>query len=137
MDLYDNPANLFVANFLGTANVLSGRFFDEAGGTVFLSDGDLRLPLGGAMAGRARHLVFRPQHLGIRSPDGAAPGGKLELLGVVRRREFLGGVVRYQVDMAGHPVLVDATHQRGEPPFAPGAEVQLLLDRSQVVVLPD
>jgi iron(III) transport system ATP-binding protein len=134
-ELYDNPANLFVANFLGVANVVPGAVADEAGRLVFRSDdGAVRVPIG--EAGRAvRHIVFRPQNLLIRPAGAPVPDRMTRLSGTVNHAEFLGGVVRYQVAVGGHLVLVDAAHQRGEGAMAEGAAVNLLLNDDLVIGL--
>jgi multiple sugar transport system ATP-binding protein len=65
LDLYDNPANLFVAGFIGSPamNVLEGTI-----GSSGFSFGDLTLPLANAPAGSTGRPVrygFRPEHLQI------------------------------------------------------------------------
>ena len=87
MELYERPANLFVANFLGTANILDA----EAG---------IAVPAG-------QKLVFRPQHAIL------APVGGATMSGPVTNREFLGATVRYGVRIAGGEVLVDTPFQSG------------------------
>jgi multiple sugar transport system ATP-binding protein len=62
LELYDRPANLFVAGFIGSPamNVLEGRI--EGGGFVM---GDLVLPMGAApaaSAGRPASYGIRPEH---------------------------------------------------------------------------
>ncbi|MCA0300789.1 MAG: ABC transporter ATP-binding protein [Proteobacteria bacterium] len=100
MELYERPANLFVAGFLGTANILPGR----VAGDAFEVTGGARvaLPRGAAVPAGAR-LVFRPQHAAL-TPDGA-------LRGPITHREFLGATVRYGVDVGGTEILVDAPFQ--------------------------
>jgi multiple sugar transport system ATP-binding protein len=66
LDLYDRPANLFVAQFIGSPamNVLSGRI--EGGG--FVTDGGLRLPLSRVPAGaqgRPARYGIRPEHFAL------------------------------------------------------------------------
>jgi hypothetical protein len=53
---------------------------------------------------------------------------------VVRHTEFLGSIIRYAVDVSGHTVLVDETHQQGTEPFAQNAAVDLLVDPDQIMV---
>ena len=53
MELYDRPANLFVANFLGVANVVEGIMTEENGKPEFhSSDGAVIVPI-------ARNLITR------------------------------------------------------------------------------
>jgi multiple sugar transport system ATP-binding protein len=66
LDLYDRPANLFVAGFIGSPamNVLEGRL--EGGGFAL---GDLRLPVGSAPAAsaeRAAYYGIRPEHFQLQ-----------------------------------------------------------------------
>ena len=135
MELYDHPANLFVANFLGIANVVAGNMAEESGKLVFhSSDGAVVVPVaeGGQGSGS---IVFRPQNLTIR-PQDAKPGpGTTQLTGKVEHKEFLGGVVRYRVDVGGHFILVDAPHQRGEEAMPEGTPVRLCLNSEQVIGL--
>jgi multiple sugar transport system ATP-binding protein len=69
LELYDRPANLFVAQFIGSPamNVLEGRL--EASGFAM---GGLMLPVQsvpGAAVGRAAYYGIRPEHFQLR-PDG-------------------------------------------------------------------
>jgi multiple sugar transport system ATP-binding protein len=62
LELYDRPANLFVAGFIGSPamNILEGRL--DAAGFVL---GDLTLPVGAApaaAAGRPAYYGIRPEH---------------------------------------------------------------------------
>ena len=138
MELYDNPCNLFVAEFLGTANVLAGHFEQTGGSSIFSDSSQIRLPLSRPVANGPGHLVFRPQNLRIQSGSTPAPTDPAigHLSGVVERLEFLGSVLRYQVHVSGHSILVDAHHRRGEPPHSPGAAVRLLFDPEELVPLP-
>ncbi|HRO27601.1 MAG TPA: TOBE domain-containing protein, partial [Luteimonas sp.] len=78
MALYERPANLFVATFLGSPamNVLSGTLRNEGGWTLALDDGT-RLPLPAdagldqAWHGRGLELGVRPEHL-LRAGEGDA-----------------------------------------------------------------
>jgi multiple sugar transport system ATP-binding protein len=68
LDLYDRPANLFVAGFIGSPamNFLAGRL--EAG--AFVTDGGLRLPVAAAPAGSdGRPVIYgvRPEHFQLTS----------------------------------------------------------------------
>jgi multiple sugar transport system ATP-binding protein len=79
LELYDRPANLFVAGFIGSPsmNLIAGRIEGGAGALPrFVAEGAV-LPIGDAIAvGRAgRALVYgvRPEHLAISDDPGAIP----------------------------------------------------------------
>ncbi len=99
LELYREPANLFVADFIGTSNLLAGR----REGETFVSEELGKLELRGAAgpAGRA-HLVVRPEDVRISgaSGGGAAPGA---VVGVVADVQFKGGSSQVAVDVPALP----------------------------------
>jgi iron(III) transport system ATP-binding protein len=135
MELYDRPANLFVANFLGVANVVEGTMAVENGKVVFhSSDGAVVVPVTEGNQGPS-NIVFRPQNLKILPQDAKPESGTTQLSGKVEHWEFLGGVVRYQVAVGGHFILVDAPHQRGETAMPEGTPMTFCLNSDQIISL--
>jgi len=71
LDVYDRPANLFVAGFVGSPpmNFFPGEIVQEGGGTSVRLDGGLLLPLErtdlAASAGRPVVLGIRPEHISV------------------------------------------------------------------------
>jgi iron(III) transport system ATP-binding protein len=137
MQLYDKPANLFVADFLGTANVLRGCFANVGSGSEFRIDGNLAIEFDTAYPPGDGNLMFRPQNLSLAQPGAEAPVGAVRFNGTIRQREFLGALVRYEVETGQQRLLVDDNHQRGAAIFALNAAVDLFLTRDQVVVMTD
>ena len=101
-DIYERPADLFVAVFVGQVSLL--RATVEAEG---LRLGSLRLPLPpGAppvQPGREVILALRPEaiHIGTGSEDRNGLGGR------VVSTTYLGTTVRYRVEVAQQHVTVD------------------------------
>lgn len=126
-ELYDHPANLFVASFLGRANLIEGEVRDGA-----FYAGDVCFALAPGIAPGRGTLVLRPQGIRIlRDETEAAP-----LCARVLHSEFLGSHVRYTLELPGGLRLsADEPHLRGIPPFAVGAEVRLVIDARQGNVL--
>ena len=110
MELYERPANLFVAGFLGSANIL-----DERSGVA--------IPAG-------KRLVFRPQHATLSPAEGAA------LRGPVTHREFLGATVRYGVRIGGSEILIDTPFQSGDELRTVGDLVGVALPPQRMLYLP-
>jgi multiple sugar transport system ATP-binding protein len=76
LELYDRPANLFVAGFIGSPamNLLKGRIVVK-GGAFFVTESGATLPLTSPPPGSdGRPAVYgiRPEHLGIGGSDGLA-----------------------------------------------------------------
>jgi iron(III) transport system ATP-binding protein len=134
MELYDNPANLFVATFLGTANVLRGVVEDAGGGAQFNALDGARIPVDSPGRG-PRSLMFRPQNVVIAAADKSADSDSVRIAGTVRHMEFLGSIIRYGVAIGADTVLVDHRHQQGAPVYAMDSQVSLLLPKDQLMVL--
>ncbi|MDJ0811522.1 MAG: ABC transporter ATP-binding protein [Desulfobacterales bacterium] len=135
VELYDNPANLFVAKFLGVANVIEGALAEEDGKVYFRSsDGTVMVPINGESSGSAS-IVFRPQNLTIRRREEALINGATRLEGSVDHKEFLGSIIRYRVKIGQHFVLVDKAHQRGAQALPEGTPVSVYLNQEQVIKL--
>ncbi|MCP4379887.1 MAG: sn-glycerol-3-phosphate ABC transporter ATP-binding protein UgpC [Hyphomicrobiales bacterium] len=76
LDLYDTPANLFVAGFIGSPamNIIKGHMQGSNDKPMFLADEGIELPapaLPEAMSGRATTFGVRPEHL-VLADDGFA-----------------------------------------------------------------
>lgn len=127
-EVYDNPANSFVAKFLGTANILEGA----VSGTFFECGDSLKIPVAAdEVPGKAK-LVVRPES--IEFCQDVSEGA---LAGTVVSAEFLGGMVRYVVDVGGQNLIVDERHTRGRKRLASGEAVSLKLDPDQAVLIRD
>jgi putative spermidine/putrescine transport system ATP-binding protein len=71
-DLYDRPASLFVADFIGESNILRGRYARQGSGVGILSRGSWRWLVGqlaserlGLADGAAAALIVRPERIRI------------------------------------------------------------------------
>ena len=103
-DLYDRPANAFVAGFVGKCNVIEGTF---EGGDVFRTKAGMPLPCSAEQGGRGEvFLAIRPENVSITE----APAASLQAR--VANIVYLGGQSEIVLDMQGTPLsaLVSA-HQ--------------------------
>ncbi len=124
-ELYRHPANLFVADFIGTSNRIGGRL----DGATFLADRFGPLPTGdrerATVTGPA-HLVVRPEEVRLVAPGtGSLDGGVVET-------QFQGGSSTVVVDVAGmdRPFLVT---EHGATDAVRGATVGLAWEHAVVV----
>ncbi len=141
-ELYDNPANRFVAGFLGMANILDGRLARENGTAAFHAHSGITVPLGASqvadrVTGESCSIMFRPQSVAIRPAAAPDTQAGVTLPGVVKHREFLGNVIRYAVGIKESVILVDDAHKPNQPSFPLDSKVTLSLASEQVVVLTD
>ena len=137
LNLYDNPANRFVASFLGTANLLEGRIETGDGGLWFIADAGPRLRLmpDAGVDGDRTAAMMRPQNLTITDANGALGEDAAVLEGTVEMLEFLGTIVRYAVRVGGVSMLVDETHRVGRAVHAVGDNVRLGVEAADIRLL--
>ncbi len=114
-EVYDQPANVFVSDFVGEANLLDGVVGGHEGGlaTVAVEGGALRvLPTATTPAVGAAVVSIRPERIALRQPD--QPDGACEnsLAGTLERVVFLGNLVRCHVRV-GEQLVLTAELPRG------------------------
>jgi len=136
-ELFDRPANRFVAEFVGTINLLPGSLQKTIGESVqFISSsvGTLNLPLVEGMPAHGEaSIAFRPH--GIILADHETDPSRLWLSGSVSEREFLGEFVRYHVRVGSANLIADQPHYLGVPDFGREAQVHMGIDPAQIQVL--
>ena len=135
-ELYDDPANRFIASFVGTINIVPGTLERVEGRTVFRSPhlGELVFPGPVPSTGPAE-IALRPHSLVLAAPRSAADPARAWIAATVVEREFLGEFVRYKVSADGVELIVDQPHYAGEPGFAPGTKVRVGIDCAQMKLL--
>ena len=136
MSLYDHPVNPFVANFVGTMNMIEGRVLARAHDRVTLEVqgvGELQIPLLKPAPEATSMLVsFRPHSLRVQAADAARDTRFVWLPGAVEASEFLGEFTRYQVRIGAQRLAVDAPHVAGTPKLPVDSLVSLGLEPSQM-----
>jgi iron(III) transport system ATP-binding protein len=137
--LYDEPVNAFVANFVGTMNLMPGQVRARSAQTLTLDVdgvGDLHLPwLVEAPEGDHLMISFRPHSLRVDVADAPRDARFVWMPGTVEASEFLGEFTRYRVRVGSQSLAVDQAHHAGLGKFPVGAAVSLGLEPSQVRLL--
>jgi iron(III) transport system ATP-binding protein len=121
-ELYDRPANRFVATFLGSTNLIEGRIADGC----FIADDFALKGIDGPPGPVC--ISVRPQDISI----GAEPA---TVAAAVTGREFLGGYIRYRARTSHREFIVDVAHRRDAESYDVGAAVGLGLDARRIAVL--
>lgn len=135
MNLYDQPVNLFVAEFLGTANIVRGEVTANDDRSWFTGEDGWHIQLPQSLkAGGQGALVFRPQNVAVSAAD--EQPRESELFGEIEYREFLGSVLRYGVKVGANRVLIDEHHRQGVPPLQSGQTVKLSVDADSLAWIP-
>ena len=127
-DIYEHPASLFAAKFLGVANQFSGRSLGTNGsfGQVALDDGSILLTSNSLPSTGARlTIIVRPEKM-LMAPSGRgeASGASLpnSIAGKVQKLVYLGSNLTYIIETAVGPITV-YQQNRDAPMLDSGAEV--------------
>jgi len=125
-EVYERPANLFVADFMGLVNKLPGTVIGQVAGKARVRIGaqtiDAELSHGMVGALKAVTVAIRPEaiRLGAAEPNGSAN----VLRGRLVESAFLGNIVDHQVDVDGMLVRVQGDRRHG---LATGSTVALTI----------
>jgi len=113
--IYDEPADTYVADFLGVSNLMEVDVVERGPGSackIKLGESVLSADFGGEDAPDRAHAVIRPERVRIEAFDAAAgsgPAGPNRVPGMVERLVYLGSATQVMLRLA------------------PGAQVQALL----------
>jgi spermidine/putrescine transport system ATP-binding protein len=147
-DLYERPADGFVADFVGSLNVFDGRVAEARGDDVIVYPEEVppdpsftprlvvRHP--GLAVGAAIRVAVRPERIWIAAQGAAsgAPDGA-RLHGVVAAVTYLGATTQVTVTLpGGRTVLIGMTSDGRIAGLAPGVPVEIGWDPDAAFVLP-
>jgi len=129
-ELYEEPASLFVADFIGDANIVDARLAEVTGerGRVLLAGLELSLPHRGAAPGPVT-VAIRPDSLTLSREPGAAPS----LPARIAKAAYLGTHMEYTVDCALGSLFV--IERSTADPYAPGADIWVSFGTAGVTVV--
>jgi len=133
-EIYRHPRTTFVADFIGRANFvpavvksLNGNSLtiEALGQILTVPNPDRTL-----QAGQAVNMVIRPEAVQVVEQGG-------QYTGVVRWASYLGSVVEYEIEVAGHSLSITDADPRHTVIYPPGHEVRLRLLEDCAYILPD
>lgn len=124
MEIYEEPATKFVADFIGDTNFLDGDLSETDSGVV-VTVGDVDIAVNASSIPDGGGSVFvRPEKMNVQVA-GFTDSSLNTLEGIVDRRLFLGSKVRYFVDVRGLEVVVDDANQHATKIHDTGDDVVL------------
>ncbi|MFD7324598.1 ABC transporter ATP-binding protein [Streptomyces sp. NPDC059875] len=133
-DLYENPRTTFVANFLGTSNLIEAEVAETGGSELVVTagGGKLRLPADRCSAtvrtGGKVLVGVRPEKISLAHADdaGTISEGRNKVTGRIVDSSFIGVSTQYVVNSpAGAELQVYEQNIERDSRLTPGAEVVL------------
>jgi len=141
-ELYERPRTRFVADFVGSNNLLPGRVVTRRGDRLVVDTalGALEAIGAGAPAADRCVLAIRPENVGIAAGAvaGASAAGANVIAGRVALVSYLGNTLRYDVQTAQGPVLkADIRDPWHHDPLPPGELVAVSFLASVTLAVAD
>jgi putative spermidine/putrescine transport system ATP-binding protein len=141
-ELYETPATLFAASFMGESTVFRGHLDEVHGQPMLLSRGR-HIPVSNRACHRARlergqaaAMIVRPERL--RSDGAVASSGNPSVSGVVMEELYLGSIRKYVVDLEGDHRAIARVPLGSEQAWPPvGGRVHLTWNLEHGVLVPD
>ncbi|KOV66119.1 ABC transporter ATP-binding protein [Streptomyces sp. MMG1121] len=133
-DLYENPNTTFVANFLGTSNLIEAEVDTKNGDDIVLKAGGGKLVLPEARcsaptkAGGKVLVGIRPEKISLTHADdaGEIPEGRNRLTGKIADASFIGVSTQYVIDSpVCDELAVYVQNVERDGRLVPGADVVL------------
>ncbi|AYN39151.1 ABC transporter ATP-binding protein [Streptomyces dangxiongensis] len=133
-DLYENPRTTFVANFLGTSNLIRAEVDTRSGDDLVLTAGGGKLVLSEARcsapttAGGTVLVGIRPEKISLTHADdaGSVPAGRNRITGTIADASFIGVSTQYVIDSpVCEELSVYVQNVERDGRLVPGAEVVL------------
>ncbi|MEU9995090.1 ABC transporter ATP-binding protein [Streptomyces sp. NPDC050848] len=133
-DLYENPRTTFVANFLGTSNLIEAEVVETGGSDLVVTAGGGKLRLPGdrcsatVRTGGKVLVGVRPEKISLAHADdaGKIADGRNKVTGRIVDSSFIGVSTQYVVNSpAGAELQVYEQNIERDTRLVPGAEVVL------------
>jgi ABC-type Fe3+/spermidine/putrescine transport system ATPase subunit len=153
-EVYDEPANAYVADFLGVSNLLDASVEPGSNGTAFVTMGDFRLraTAGATGASGDAKVTIRPERIRVsprfgdagRPSDANATAGSAAaddgqdntMPGMVERLVFTGSSTQIIVRLAPGGVIQALLQNEGDDlPFEQGTPVTVALPPDALRIL--
>ena len=132
-EVYRQPANEFVANFIGRANFVDGEVAGVEGDRLVVKalGGllDIPQPADERHVGEPVRLVVRPEAIKIDEPEGGFPA-------VVKRSSYLGELIEYDLEIGGQVLIATESDVVRAEVYPQGKKITIGFHKNAVYCLP-
>jgi len=146
-ELYDEPINRYVADFVGKTNFFDGAVLETSDSSTTLKLASDQIVVGAQSKGTTRlaigskaSVAVRPEMISISAADEAINGTNITIPGQVMNRIFLGEHSEYLIATEGYGevmVLSPRSFEGASRNFAPGDSVSISWNPEAALILGD
>ncbi|MBP2241788.1 ABC-type Fe3+/spermidine/putrescine transport system ATPase subunit [Cytobacillus eiseniae] len=135
-ELYSNPLTPFIADFVGTSNIIDVEIVEQINGTIKLKGDNFLLQSTNTIEKKQAKAIIRPEHIQVLPYDTDVNKEEVNVLeGIVLMSTYLGPTVRYDMKVGDQEIIVDTTYSSGISIFEEGRKVKLSIDHGRVLLI--
>ncbi|WP_096186741.1 ABC transporter ATP-binding protein [Evansella halocellulosilytica] len=133
-ELYGNPTNSFVADFVGSSNIFEGKVVKRNNGITTVNVGGTLLTSTQKSHKDDVQVLIRPE--GIEIINDSNKGETHNVIeGTISMYTYLGSNIRYDVNVNGHEYMVEQPYQLGSQLKEVGEKVTLDVHPGRVLLI--
>lgn len=132
-DLYSNPNTSFIADFVGTSNILTGEVLGSDNGLTTVKIGNQLIKSTTMIDKKQVEVVIRPENIQVLNGENDKRENTFE--GEIQLATYLGSIVRYDVKVGKHKLLVDTTYESGDNIKNNGSAIRLSVSPERVLLI--
>jgi spermidine/putrescine ABC transporter ATP-binding subunit len=134
-EIYERPANAFVADFIGSSNLLDATVVGSDGALTIINAGGLTLRAGVAGHAAGAHIVamVRPERMRLATTEDV--GGDNRLSARITEVTYLGQDLHLSLRVDGGQELSVVTQGSAVRRLTPGEEVVVTVDAADILLL--
>ncbi|WP_261130921.1 ABC transporter ATP-binding protein [Bacillus sp. Marseille-Q3570] len=133
-DLYSNPGTSFIADFVGSSNILKGKVVNREDPYCTVQFNGSQIRSISKPKKDEVEVVIRPENISIIQEHEIDPAKNI-LEGTIMFSTYLGAVVRYDIQVGTHQIIVDTTYKSGDSILSPGHKVHLTIEPERVLLI--
>ncbi|WP_047982623.1 ABC transporter ATP-binding protein [Ornithinibacillus contaminans] len=132
-DLYSNPKTPFIADFVGTSNIIPGKVVTSEAGMTVVQIGDQQIKSVTQTTNTDVQVIIRPENMNVLNGGGEEFDNAFE--GVIQFATYLGSTVRYDVKVGDYQLVVDTTYESGNSIKQNGSTIRLGVSPERVLLI--
>lgn len=132
-DLYSNPKSPFIADFVGTSNILPGVIKKREGTLAYVKVGDQVIKSESTIEANEVKIIIRPENIIILDEASQTYDNYFE--GKIDLATYLGSTVRYEIIVDQHRLIADTVYESGDSILRNGTTVKLGISPERVLLI--
>ncbi|MGG4504935.1 ABC transporter ATP-binding protein [Heyndrickxia sporothermodurans] len=135
-ELYSQPASPFIADFVGTSNILPGKVISSKANESVVQINGKQIKSTYQTDKEEVNVIIRPENITILSEGTPSSESDVNIFeGKINQSTYLGSAVRYEVLVNESTLIVDTTYFSGREILKEGTKVQLAVSSERVLLI--